>query len=103
MKALICIPTYNERENIGPIVRAVFEHNPDVEILVADDNSPDGTGQLVKDMQTSEKRLHLLARPGKQGLGKAYLAAFRWGLENGFDFIVEMDADFSHRPEDLKK
>ena len=103
MKYLICIPTYNEKDNIAPIIAAVLKNNPQVEILVADDNSPDGTGAIVKTLQASEPRVHLLSRPGKQGLGKAYLAAFAWGLEQGFDFIVEMDADFSHRPEDLVK
>jgi dolichol-phosphate mannosyltransferase len=101
MKYLVCIPTYNEKENIIPIIAAVLEHNPQVEILVVDDNSPDGTGDIVRNLQRAESRVHLLARPGKQGLGKAYLAAFHWGLENGFDFITEMDADFSHRAEDL--
>lgn len=104
MKTLVIIPTFNEIENIQQIVPAVFHHNPDVEILVVDDNSPDGTGQQVTQMQIQHTgRLHLLSRRGKEGLGKAYIAGFRWGLEKGFEVLVEMDADFSHRPEDLKK
>lgn len=102
MKTLVVIPTYNEKENIEQIVFQIFQHNPQVQILVVDDNSPDGTQELVLKMkQNKNEQLHLLARPGKQGLGKAYLAGFRWGLENNFDVIVEMDADFSHRPVDL--
>lgn len=101
MKALIIIPTYNEKENIRNIVQAVFAQKLGVDILVVDDNSPDGTGQIVQEMQKSEPRLHLLSRAGKQGLGKAYIAGFNWGIEKGFDVLTEMDADFSHRPEDL--
>lgn len=100
---LVIIPTYNERENIEHITAAVLGAAPDAHVLVADDNSPDGTGDLVRAMMASEPRLHLLARPGKEGLGKAYLAAFRWGLERGYGALVEMDADFSHRPQDLPK
>lgn len=104
MKSLIIIPTYNELENISSIVPEVFKQEPLVHILVVDDNSPDGTQACVEDMQkTFTFQLHLLKRAGKQGLGKAYLAGFAWALENGYDFIVEMDADFSHRPEDLSK
>lgn len=103
MKRLIVIPTYNERENIMAIVPAVFDQGLDLDILVVDDNSPDGTSNVVRDLQKKyADRLHLLSRPGKQGLGKAYLAGFRWGLDQGFDVIVEMDADFSHRPQDLR-
>lgn len=101
MKTLVVIPTYNECENIERIVPAVLSQNGTLEILVVDDNSPDGTAEVVRRMQTGEPRIHLLSRPGKQGLGKAYLAGFAWGLERGYDAIVEMDADFSHRPVDL--
>lgn len=102
MKRLVVIPTYNERENIQAIVPAVFEQGLDVDILVVDDNSPDGTGNIVRELQKKySTQLHLLSRPGKQGLGKAYLAGFRWGLDQGYEVIVEMDADFSHRPRDL--
>jgi dolichol-phosphate mannosyltransferase len=102
-KPLVIIPTYNERENIERIVEAVLEAAPAVDLLVADDNSPDGTGEIVRQMMKTRPRLHILARPGRQGLGKAYLAAFRWGLDRGYASLVEMDADFSHRPEDLRK
>jgi len=101
MKTLICIPTYNEKENISPIVAAIFAQNLGVDILVIDDNSPDGTGSIVQDMQKQYPRLHLLSRAGKEGLGRAYLAGFDWALKNGYEAVVEMDADFSHRPEDL--
>lgn len=102
MKTLVVIPTYNEIENIVNIVPAVFQRASEVHVLVVDDNSPDGTADAVRKMQQPfSGRLHLLSRPGKQGLGKAYLAGFAWGLENGYEAIVEMDADFSHRPEDL--
>lgn len=101
MKTLVVIPTYNEKENIQAIVPVVFAQNLGVEILVVDDNSPDGTGAIVREMQKNLPALHLLSRPGKQGLGKAYIAGFRWGMDHGFEVITEMDADFSHRPEDL--
>ncbi|MFP5520016.1 MAG: polyprenol monophosphomannose synthase [Bdellovibrionia bacterium] len=102
MKTLVIIPTYNEKENIANIITAVFAQNLGVHILVADDNSPDGTAQIVKSLQEKfPEQLHLLSRPGKQGLGKAYLAGFKWGIDHGYDALVEMDADFSHRPQDL--
>ncbi len=103
MNSLIIIPTYNERENILHLVPAVRAATPDVDILVVDDNSPDGTQDVVRDLQKNDAKLHLLGRPGKQGLGKAYLAGFAWGLAKGAKQLVEMDADFSHRPEDLIK
>ncbi|MCB0394301.1 MAG: glycosyltransferase, partial [Bdellovibrionales bacterium] len=103
MKPLIIIPTYNERENIEPLVNDVLGRYQAVEVLVVDDNSPDGTGDAVTKMKSQNPRVHLLSRPGKQGLGKAYLAGFKWGLDKGYDRFVEMDADFSHRPEDLGK
>jgi dolichol-phosphate mannosyltransferase len=101
MKTLVIIPTYNEKENIGPIVEAVMNLRKGYHILVVDDNSPDGTGNIVKEMQKKFPDLHLLSRAGKEGLGRAYIAGFKWGLEKGYDALVEMDADFSHRPEDL--
>lgn len=102
MKSLVIIPTYNEKENIANIIRAVFAKGYGVHILVVDDNSPDGTAQIVKDLFSEfPAQLHLLSRPGKQGLGKAYIAGFRWGMDQGYEVLVEMDADFSHRPADL--
>lgn len=101
MKTLICIPTYNEKENISNIISAVFAQNLGVDILVIDDNSPDGTGAIVTDLKNKFPKLHLLSRKGKEGLGRAYLAGFDWALSNGYEAVVEMDADFSHRPEDL--
>ncbi len=101
MKVLIIIPTYNEKENIQNIVQAVFAQNLGVDILIVDDSSPDGTAQIVQGLQKSNSKLHLLSRPGKQGLGRAYIAGFNWGIEQGYDILTEMDADFSHRPEDL--
>jgi len=102
MKKLVIVPTYNEKENIAQIVPAIFAQDIDVDILVVDDNSPDGTGSVVTDLQKNCPRLHLLARAGKEGLGRAYIAGFQWGLSRGYDVLVEMDADFSHRPIDLK-
>ena len=101
MKSLVIIPTYNEKENIGLIVPAVRAQLADVDILVVDDSSPDGTGDIVNDLKKNDPKLHLLSRRGKEGLGKAYLAGFAWGLQNGYEALVEMDADFSHRPQDL--
>ena len=104
MKNLVIIPTYNEIENIAKITRAVFDLSQGFEILVIDDGSPDGTAGIVKDLQKEfEGRLHLMERSGKLGLGTAYLAGFRWALEQGYDFIFEMDADFSHNPQDLPR
>jgi dolichol-phosphate mannosyltransferase len=99
-RALVCMPTYNERENIEHIVPAVLAA-ADVDLLIIDDNSPDGTGSIVRELQTTNDRLHLLSRPGKQGLGPAYVAGFRWGLERSYDLLIEMDADFSHQPKYL--
>lgn len=101
MKPLVIIPTYNERENIVNILPVVLAQRSDLDILVVDDNSPDGTGQLVREFAVKEPRVHLLSRAGKEGLGKAYLAGFRWGLAQNYDALIEMDADFSHRPVDL--
>ena len=101
-KKLVIIPTYNEKENIEAISRAVLALEEGFHILVIDDGSPDGTADIVKALQTGfEGRLHLLQRPGKLGLGTAYLTGFRWALEKGYDYIFEMDADFSHNPADL--
>ena len=101
-KSLVIIPTYNEKENIAKIVQAVFALEIPFHILIVDDGSPDGTAEIVREMQVQEsERLHLLERKGKQGLGTAYIAGFKWGLSHGYAFIFEMDADFSHNPADL--
>ncbi|MBL4637292.1 MAG: polyprenol monophosphomannose synthase [Kofleriaceae bacterium] len=99
--AIICIPTFNERENLPLIVPAVLEALPEANILVVDDNSPDGTGDLADEIANQDSRVHVLHREGKKGLGKAYLAAFEWALERDYEFIFEFDADFSHKPEYL--
>jgi dolichol-phosphate mannosyltransferase len=96
--ALVCIPTYNEQENVESIVRAVLEADPRTDVLVVDDASPDGTGALADALARESSRVHVLHRPGKAGLGRAYLAAFHWGLERGYQFLLEMDADWSHHP-----
>ncbi|MCC7244519.1 MAG: glycosyltransferase, partial [Saprospiraceae bacterium] len=102
---LVIIPTYNERENCEAILRAVFDlPEPALHVLIVDDGSPDGTAQIVRDLQAQSPftgRLHLLERKGKLGLGTAYIAGFRWGLERNYEYFCEMDADFSHPPKDL--
>ena len=99
---LVIIPTYNEKENIEDIIRAVFFLEGEFHVLVIDDGSPDGTAGIVKRLQLQQpERLHLLERSGKLGLGTAYLTGFRWALDHGYDYIFEMDADFSHDPKDL--
>ena len=104
MKKLVIIPTYNEIENIEKISRAVFALEGGFEILVIDDGSPDGTAAKVKEMQNEfPESLHLLERKGKLGLGTAYLAGFAWALERDYDYVFEMDADFSHAPDDLPR
>lgn len=99
MRALVVIPTYNERENIADIVTRV--RALDVDVLVSDDASPDGTGAIADQLASRDPRVHVLHRAGKEGLGRAYLDAFRWGLARGYTHLVEMDADGSHRPEQL--
>ncbi len=103
--AIVIIPTYNEKENISLIIEATMGLPKEFDILIVDDNSPDGTADIVRDLQkyynTTRTRLHLLERQGKQGLGTAYIAGFKYALENGYKFILEMDADFSHDPKDL--
>lgn len=102
MRKLVIIPTYNEKENIEAMISKVFSLDEAFEMLVIDDGSPDGTADIVRDRQKEfPDRLHLLERAGKQGLGTAYIAGFRWGIEHGFDYICEMDCDFSHNPDDL--
>ncbi|MGH7457593.1 MAG: polyprenol monophosphomannose synthase [Longimicrobiaceae bacterium] len=100
-RALVIVPTYDERENIPRLVREVLAQDSRVEVLVVDDASPDGTGELAEELAATEPRLHVLHREGKMGLGTAYTAGFRWGLDRGYDFLFEMDADFSHDPRQL--
>jgi dolichol-phosphate mannosyltransferase len=104
--ALVIIPTYNERENIAMMLDTVFALPKDFDVLIVDDGSPDGTADIVKNLQETyntpaETRLHLIQRQGKQGLGTAYIVGFRYGLQAGYDFLLEMDCDFSHDPKDL--
>jgi dolichol-phosphate mannosyltransferase len=97
-RALVIIPTYNERENISRIIQAVLEKDPRLEILVVDDGSPDGTGDVVEALGAQNGRVHLLRRARKMGLGTAYIAGFKWSLANNYTYTFEMDADFSHDP-----
>ncbi|WP_157155304.1 polyprenol monophosphomannose synthase [Diaminobutyricimonas sp. LJ205] len=100
-RVLVITPTYNEKDNLAPVLERLFTAQPTVDVLVVDDNSPDGTGRVADGMAASDPRIQVLHRGGKQGLGAAYLAGFRWGLEHGYDVIVEMDADGSHPPSAL--
>lgn len=100
-KTLVIIPTYNEIESLPVAVSAIHQHCPEVNVLVVDDNSPDGTGQLADRLVAADIRVNVVHRSGKQGLGMAYLAGFAWALDRGYEYIVEMDADGSHRAEDL--
>jgi len=104
-KSVVIIPTYKEKENIEDIIRKVFSLEIPFDILIIDDNSPDGTADIVKNLQKTEfsDRLFLLERPGKLGLGTAYILGFKWSIDNNYDYIFEMDADFSHNPDDLIK
>lgn len=101
-RSLIIIPTYNEIDNIPLIVPEILAQDESFEVLIVDDNSPDGTAKLVKEMQLTNQRIHLIEREGKMGLGTAYVAGFKYAIKNKFDFIFEMDADFSHDPKSLK-
>lgn len=103
--SIVIIPTYNEKENIEKIIRAVFAQPKSFHILIIDDGSPDGTASIVKGLMQDEfaDRLFMVERQGKLGLGTAYICGFKWALEHGYDFVFEMDADFSHNPEDLPR
>lgn len=103
--SIVIIPTYNEKENIEKIIRAVFSLEKSFDILVVDDGSPDGTAQIVRELMASEfaDRLFIIERSGKQGLGTAYIAGFKWALERHYGYVIEMDADFSHNPDDLPR
>ena len=98
-RILVIIPTYNEAKNLPQIIPAVLRQDPRLEVLVVDDNSPDGTGDIADRMAQTKSRVHVLHRQAKEGLGRAYLAGFRWGLSHGYEAMFEMDADFSHDPE----
>lgn len=102
-RALVVIPTYNERENVARVVPVVLAQDARIEVLVVDDNSPDGTGEVADGLAAEDPRAHVLHRPGKEGLGAAYIAGFDWGIERGYDALVGMDADLSHPPEALPR
>ncbi len=103
MKGVVVVPTYNERENIEELIEKTLSTSPDIDILIVDDNSPDGTGEIAEKIAKENPRVKVLHRPGKMGLGSAYVEGFKWALEKGYDFIMEMDADFSHNPEDIPR
>ncbi len=103
VKKLVIIPTYNEKDNILTMIPELLKLDDDLNVLIVDDNSPDGTAEVVKEFQKAEKRLHLEIRDKKNGLGRAYIHGFNWAIKNKFDLIGQMDADFSHRLVDLKK
>ncbi len=102
-KTLVIIPTYNEKQNIPRMIPAIREHLPGAHIMIVDDHSPDGTADLIRNLQTGDSGLFLIERSGKLGLGTAYITAFRWALERDYEYIFEMDADFSHDPADLPR
>jgi dolichol-phosphate mannosyltransferase len=100
-RALLCLPTYDERENLAPMIEAILAAAPQLDVLVIDDNSPDGTGQLADQIAAREPRVQVLHRAGKEGLGRAYLAGFAWALARDYGLVLEMDCDFSHDPKYL--
>lgn len=101
--AVVIVPTYNERDNLAPLVRAVLAAEPRVDVLVVDDNSPDGTGAVADELAQAEPRVRVLHRPKKDGLGRAYVAGFKRALADGYQYVLEMDADFSHKPADVPR
>ncbi|MEJ2054793.1 MAG: polyprenol monophosphomannose synthase [Calditrichaceae bacterium] len=100
-KALVIIPTYNEVENVEQLTERIYSYMPDIHVLYIDDGSPDGTAQLIKTIMKKNNRVHILERPGKMGLGSAYIEGFKFALKNGYEYILQMDADFSHDPGEL--
>lgn len=100
-ETLVIIPTYDERENVRRIAAAIHQSSPETDVLFVDDNSPDGTGALLDEMTKTDGRVHVLHRPGKQGLGRAYISGFKWALDRPYRFVFEMDADFSHDPREI--
>ncbi len=103
LKEIVVIPTYNERDNISKLVEEIHRYLPNIHVLVVDDNSPDGTWKLVEEISSKDERVHLLKRKGKMGLGTAYVEGFKWAISRNYDVIAQMDADFSHQPEDLRR
>ena len=103
MKTLIIIPTYNELENLPRLIPEVLSKDNGIDILIVDDNSPDGTAAFVENEMKNNNRIHLIKRPSKQGLGTAYIAGFKYAIQNGYDFVFEMDADFSHDPKEIPR
>lgn len=103
MKTIVIIPTYNEAENIEKLIAKILSVDPSLNILIVDDNSPDGTARIVQNIMANDERIHLIQRPGKLGLGTAYIDGFRYAIERGYEAIFEMDADFSHNPEDIPR
>jgi len=101
MKILAISPTYNEKKNISELIERISQLNSEIDILIVDDNSPDGTAEIVKSIQNENKRIHLLERQGKLGLGTAYCSGFQWGLDKGYEIIIQIDADLSHNPKDI--
>jgi len=101
MKNLVVVPTYNERENLPPLAQRLLALPVPVDLLVVDDNSPDGTGKLADDLAAKHPAIHVLHRQEKSGLGRAYIAGFKWALEQGYDYVFELDGDFSHNPDDI--
>ena len=100
-RALVIIPTYNEKDNVGKVIPLALRQDSSLEVLIVDDNSPDGTAAIVAEMGKTNPQVHLLQRPGKMGLGTAYIAGFKWGLARGYDYFFEMDADLSHDPREI--
>jgi dolichol-phosphate mannosyltransferase len=100
-KSLVVVPTYNERENLSPLAQRIFALPVPVDLLVVDDNSPDGTGKLADELAARNPALHVLHRKEKSGLGRAYIAGFQWALDHGYDYVFELDGDFSHNPDDI--
>src|SRR5271169_2164343 len=100
-RTLVVTPTYDEAENIERFIHDVLKQDPGIDILIIDDNSPDGTGNIVDRLKASDPRIHLIRRPGKMGLGTAYVEGFKYAIEQKFDFVFEMDADFSHNPDEI--
>tara|TARA_X000001036_G_scaffold82212_2_gene74021 strand:+ start:1074 stop:1787 length:714 start_codon:yes stop_codon:yes gene_type:complete len=102
-KTLIVIPTYNEINNISELIDKIMDDQKHSDILFVDDNSPDGTGDLLKEISKEKNNIHLLSRPGKLGLGTAYIAGFNWAIQNNYDYVLQMDADLSHNPSDISR